>query len=207
MNTRLVLTTAGQTELNLPDPHLWRCEHCGFWWEWAQEACTLCQGKRGESLAIPAVQRNPLEKALNQLLCGIEEQYPEMVSSILLLDGDGKHVHHAAAPRLPASFTNAIDGAPIGPCAGSCGTAAYRGQPVVVEDIATDALWNQYRDLALQHELRACWSTPIFHENGDRVLGTFALYFRTRKAPTRMHSEIIRKATHTASVLLSCQVQ
>jgi GAF domain-containing protein len=144
----------------------------------------------------------PLEKTLNLLLGGIEAQHPEMLCSLLLMDNDGLHVRHAAAPRLPASFTRPIDGAQIGPCAGSCGTAAYRREPVIVEDIATDPLWANYRDLALQHDLRACWSTPIFNAQW-RVLGTFALYFRTPARPTSLHSELIRTATYTASALLS----
>ena len=76
----------------------------------------------------------------------------------------------------------AIDGQPIGPSAGSCGTAAYRREPVIVEDIATDPLWDGYREVALAHGLRACWSTPIFDAE-RHVLGTFALYFRRRAVP------------------------
>ena len=94
-----------------------------------------------------------------------------MLSSILILDADGVHVRHAAAPRLPDGFTRAVDGASIGPSAGSCGTAAYRREPVIVDDIASDPLWADYRDLALPYDLRACWSTPIFDRKWQ-VLGT-----------------------------------
>jgi GAF domain-containing protein len=81
--------------------------------------------------------------------------------SILLVDETGQHVRNLAAPSLPAAYTAAIEGAAIGPQAGSCGTAAYRGETVVVTDIATDPLWADYKPLALAHGLRACWSVPI----------------------------------------------
>ena len=197
------LTSTGQIELDRnTDPHRWRCHQCGFWWQWTTEACSLCQARRGESLPQLATIGEPLAKTLNLLLSGIEAQYPEMLCSVLLLDADGVHVRHAAAPRLPVSFTEAIDGASIGPRAGSCGTAAYRREPVIVDDIASHPLWIDYRDLALVHDLRACWSTPILNRKW-RVLGTFALYFRTATRPTRLHSDIIRTATYTASALLS----
>ena len=149
-----------------------------------------------------AITGEPLSKTLTLLLGGIEAQHPEMLCSILILDAEGVHVRHAAAPRLPNGFTRAVDGASIGPSAGSCGTAAYRREPVIVDDIASDPLWADYRDLALQYDLRACWSTPIFDRQWQ-VLGTFALYFRTLARPNRLHSDIIRTATYTASALLS----
>jgi protein-histidine pros-kinase len=103
---------------------------------------------------------------------------------------------------LPESFTRAIDGAAIGPAAGSCGTAAFRRQPVLVEDIATDPLWADYRDLALPHGLRACWSTPIF-DGQEGVLGTFAMYFREPGRPSPRHLRLIEMVTHIAAVAIS----
>src|SRR5215204_2205674 len=155
MPTNWGVTTAGQIELDRQDSHRWRCQHCGFWWEWTRDACSLCQSKRGESLPQLAATGEPLANTLTLLLGGIEAQYPEMLCSVLLIDPDSVHVRHGAAPRLPASYTRLIDGEAIGPCAGSCGTAAYRREPVVVEDIATSPLWCHYRSHALKHELRA----------------------------------------------------
>jgi GAF domain-containing protein len=140
----------------------------------------------------------PLNESLDFCLRAIEAQSPGMLSSILLLDEDGVHVRHAAAPSLPESYVRAIDGLAIGPHAGSCGTAAYRGEAVIVDDIATDPLWAEYRDLALQHDLRACWSTPILDEE-RRVLGTFALYFRTPGRPSPRHRHLIDITTYTAA--------
>jgi PAS domain S-box-containing protein len=144
---------------------------------------------------------SPLASSLDVLLRAIESLSPGMLSSILLLDGDGVHVRHGAAPSLPASYVQAIDGEPIGPRAGSCGTAAYLRRPVIVDDIATDPLWEKYRDIALSHGLRACWSTPIF-DGRQRVLGTFALYFRTPTGPSDHHRELIALTTHTAAIAI-----
>jgi GAF domain-containing protein len=117
--------------------------------------------------------------SLSQVLDGlcrlVEEQTAGVLASILLLDGD--RLRHGGAPSLPKAYTDAIDGAVIGPTAGSCGTAAYRAQQVIVADIAIDPLWADYRELALPHGLRACWSTPIFSSDGA-VIATFAMYFR-----------------------------
>jgi GAF domain-containing protein len=107
----------------------------------------------------------------------VEAQASELWSSILLLYREGTHVRHAAAPRLSERFRRAIDGSPIGERAGSCGTAAYRRETVIVEDVTTDPLWEDYRELAAAEGLRACWSTPIFDAQRT-LLGTFALYFR-----------------------------
>jgi PAS domain S-box-containing protein len=147
------------------------------------------------------VRGAPLGETLDCLLRAIEAQSPGMLCSILLLDADGVHVHHGAAPSLPDSFLRAIDGQRIGPRAGSCGTAAFRREPVIVEDIATDPLWEDYRGLALTHELRACWSTPIFDAE-RQVLGTFALYFRSPGRPTHFHLQLIEMATHAAAVAI-----
>ena len=106
----------------------------------------------------------------------------DLRTSILLLDDSGRHLRHCAAPNLPKAYCDAIDGAEIGPSAGSCGTAAFLGKPIYVTDIETDPLWADYRDVALPHGLRASWSTPIF--DSDRVLGTFAIYHSTPRGPT-----------------------
>jgi len=151
---------------------------------------------------LALVARNaPLHETLDFFLRSLEAQFPGMLASILLLDDDGVHVRHGAAPSLPEAYVRAIDGEPIGPQAGSCGTAAYRGEMVIVEDIATDPLWVNYRESALSHSLRACWSTPIF-DGQQRVLGTFALYFRVPMRPTDQHRQIIELTTYTAAIAI-----
>ena len=154
---------------------------------------------------LALVARNaPLHQTLDFLLRSIEAQFPGMLASILLLDEDGVHVRHGAAPSLPEAYVRAVDGEPIGPQAGSCGTAAYRGEPVIVEDIATDPLWMDYRELALSHGLRACWSTPIF-DGQKRVLGTFALYFRVPMRPTKQHRQVIELTTYTVAIAIAAR--
>ena len=138
---------------------------------------------------------------LETLVLAIEDYSPPTIGSILLLDADGVHVRHGAAPNLPLAYTQAIDGAWIGPAAGSCGTAAFERRPVYVEDIEPDPLWADYRELARANGLRACWSTPIFSNEG-RVVGTFALYYREPRAPTADDVALIERATHLAGIAI-----
>ena len=143
----------------------------------------------------------PLKGTLDTLLRLVELRSNGMLSSILLLDDDGLRLRHAAAPNLPEGFKNAIDGQPIGERAGSCGTAAFTHKPVVVEDVLVDPLWAGYRDIAQAHGLRSCWSTPIYGAQ-RRLLGTFALYFREPRRPTRWHQRLIEMTTHLAAIAI-----
>ena len=125
-----------------------------------------------------------LEAILDEYLLEIEAAADtDIRTSILLLDRERTCLLHGAAPSLPKAYCEAIDGLQIGPSAGSCGTAAYLGHSIFVTDVATDPLWVDYRDLALSHELRSCWSTPI-RSDADEVIGTFAIYHSTTRAPT-----------------------
>jgi PAS domain S-box-containing protein len=142
-----------------------------------------------------------LPSSLEDIVRFIEQQMPDMLGSILLLDTDGLRLRHGAGPSLPREYMAAIDGAAIGPLAGSCGTAAYQNEAVYVEDIATDPRWVDYKDLALPHGLRACWSTPIRSADG-RVLGTFAMYFRTPGMPREEHLALVDIATQLASIAI-----
>jgi PAS domain S-box-containing protein len=114
---------------------------------------------------------------------------------------DGDRLRHGGAPSLPKAYTDAIDGVLIGPAVGSCGTAAYRGEQVIVEDIATDPLWADYRASALPHSLRACWSTPVVSLQG-KVMATFAMYYREPRSPNPRDQEIIEQITHLAGVAI-----
>ncbi len=165
-----------------------------------KQAETLLSGQKHVLEMIAA--GTSLPETLTALVRLIEAQSPGMLGSILLLDEDGVLVHHGAAPSLPREFVAAVDGQPIGPCAGSFGTAIYRKEAVFVEDIATDPLWAEYKAVALRHELRACWSTPIFDAQ-QRVLGTFAMYYRQPGLPRSEHRQLIDTATHTAAIAIS----
>src|SRR5258706_8589447 len=140
-----------------------------------------------------------LAEILDTLCRLVEAQADDALASILLVDGD--RLRHGGAPSLPKAYTDAINGTVIGPSAGSCGTAAYRGEPVIVEDIATDPLWADDRDLALPHSLRACWSAPVFSSQG-KVIATFAMYYRAPRRPTQRDQAIIDQITHLAGVII-----
>ncbi|HEU0309667.1 MAG TPA: GAF domain-containing protein [Sphingomicrobium sp.] len=144
-----------------------------------------------------------LEAVLGRHLLAVEASAEtELITSILLLDETGRRLWHGAAPNLPRQYCEAIDGSEIGPAAGSCGTAAYTGRAVYVTDVATDPLWEDYRDLALPHGLRACWSTPI-HDPAGAVIGTFAVYHPTPRSPTPDEVSAIRLITdHVAQAIL-----
>lgn len=143
----------------------------------------------------------PLSEILNRLVLLIEAQSPGMLCSVLLLSEDGDHIRHGAAPSLPKEFVEAIDGEPIGPKHGSCGTAMYRGEAVAVTDIASDSLWENYRELALANGLRACWSTPILSGRG-KVLGSFAMYYREPRTPTGEEAGLTEVATRIAGLAI-----
>jgi PAS domain S-box-containing protein len=146
----------------------------------------------------------PLEEVLTQLMLLIEAQSEEMFCSVLLLSDDGEHVRHGAAPSLPPDYVRAVDGAPIGPKNGSCGTAMYRGRQVIVTDVFTDPLWEDYRELARASGLRACWSTPILSGKG-KVLGSFAMYYRQPRTPSGKESKLTDVATHIAGIAIDHQ--
>lgn len=132
-----------------------------------------------------------LEEVLSEYLREVEAAADsELLTSILLLDDGGQHLLHGAAVSLHQDYCEAIDGIRIGPAVGSCGTAAFVGHSIYVTDIATDPLWADFRDLALTHGLRACWSTPIVDDAG-KLLGTFAIYYRTPRAPLAEEIEAI----------------
>ncbi|HEX4761922.1 MAG TPA: GAF domain-containing protein [Sphingomicrobium sp.] len=149
-----------------------------------------------------AIGDSPLETTLNALIRIVEtSSRTGVLGSILLLDEDGKRLRHGAAPSLPKPYVEAIDGSEIGPCSGSCGTAAYLGAAVFVTDIATDPLWADYKDVALPHGLRACWSTPIL-TRGRKVLGTFAMYHREPREPTVRDLMLVDLVTQTAALVI-----
>ena len=161
-----------------------------------QQAAVADVGDYGESTAAASeyVSGAMLRGSLETLVKLIERVSPGMRGSILLLDDDGVTLRHGAAPNLPPAYCRAIDGAHIGPAAGSCGTAAYRREQVIVRDIATNPLWADYRVIAQPYGLAACWSTPILDGDGS-VLGTFAMYYDEPKEPAAADIALTETAT------------
>jgi signal transduction histidine kinase/ActR/RegA family two-component response regulator len=142
----------------------------------------------------------PLADVLRAIVASIE-LHSDGMCSILLLDAEHRTLTHAAAPRLPAQYVKSIDGSRIGPAAGSCGSAAYLGERVIVGDIATHPFWTDYRHLALPFGLRACWSTPILSQARE-VLGTFAVYYGQPREPTPQELSLVDAATHLTSIAI-----
>jgi len=170
----------------------------------------LIRGKRSLPSALSQLYKSILKMISSQTslaevlqsLCKlIEAEYPELLCSVLVLDSDGVTLRPGAAPSFPVEFSRGKDGIKIGPLAGSCGAAAYRGEPVIVADIASDPLWQDVRHLALPYGLRACWSTPIMSRAG-KVLGTFAVYYREPRQPGTDHVYMIECATHLAGIAI-----
>jgi signal transduction histidine kinase len=143
----------------------------------------------------------PLRPVLERLTALIESQFDGLYCTVLLLDLDGRHVRVGAGPRMPAEYMQALEGAEIGPTAGSCGTAMFDNRLVVVDDIATHPLWLLYRDLALPYGFRACWSAPI-HGPDQRVIGSFAMYYREVRRPRPEELNALSTASHLAGIAI-----
>jgi GAF domain-containing protein len=161
---------------------------------------------RNQQAALEYAAGDELEAVLDRHLLAIEASAGgDLLTSVLLLDDDGKRLLHGAAPSLPKSYSEAIDGIAIGPHAGSCGTAAFLGHSIYVTDIARNPLWAEFKDLALAHGLRACWSTPISDAQG-RLIGTFAIYHRTPRSPKPEEIDAIRTITgHVADAIAAAR--
>jgi PAS domain S-box-containing protein len=156
----------------------------------------------GESRILEMIASDAqLGEILEKLVRVVEAQFPGLLCSVLLLDEDARHVRHAAAPSLPQNYTKAIDGLCIGPKTGSCGTAMYRREPVVVTDILQDPLWEQYRGLIEPYGLRACWSTPILAHSG-KTLGSFGMYYCEPRSPSPAETRALEMATHLAGIAI-----
>jgi PAS domain S-box-containing protein len=147
---------------------------------------------------------NSLGTALLAIVQAVEAEDPSTVCSILLLDAEGEHLLVGAAPGLPDFYNQAIHGVQIGPSAGSCGTAAFTGRRVIVEDIQTDPLWLDYKALAAEAGVAACWSEPIRSASG-KVVGTFALYHRQLARPSEDDIAFIEAAAELAAIAIDRQ--
>ena len=179
--------------LQLPGTEmLWRSEGPPLRVQIARERHVLARIADGD--ALPEV--------LHELLGDIEASAKSrMRTSILELSVDGQRLQHLAAPSLPDTYRASIDGVQIGEGVGSCGTAMYRGTPVYVSDIAADPMWQGYREFALPHDLRACWSTPIKGMDGT-ILGSFAIYYDAPRSPMPRDLEAISGITLTVALAI-----
>lgn len=142
-----------------------------------------------------------LQAVLSVLCRSVEQQATGLICSILLVDESGTRLLHGAAPSLPDSYNKTVHSFAIGPGARSCGAAAYHREPVIVSDISRDARWEEYRDVAIQHGLHACWSSPIISRE-SKLLGTFAIYYREPRLPTTRERHLVEWATQIAGIAI-----
>ena len=155
---------------------------------------------RSRTLELLA-QDVPHTDILAAIVRGVEQLYPAMLCSILLLDSEGRRLGNGVAFSLPEFYNNAIEGLEIGMGAGSCGTAAFTGERVIVDDIATHPYWAPFKELAAQAGLGACWSQPIRSSSGH-VLGTFAIYHHEARTPDELEITTIEQAANLASIAI-----
>ncbi|MEK8090814.1 sensor domain-containing protein [Thermithiobacillus plumbiphilus] len=196
--------------------YFWVWNHVGRLWDPVAESHyfiviseNIDQRKRQETL-LKAERRClekiagdvPLPAVLADIALSLEVQMPPQSRiSIMLRDREGLRLRMGAAPSLPAAYNQAADGLAIGPASGSCGTAAFRRENVLVSDIATSPLWEGYRELALSHGLRACWSVPILNARHE-LLGIFAVYSPQSGTPGVEVLDLLRRATHLAGIAI-----
>ncbi len=145
----------------------------------------------------------PLTAILEELCCLVDSISADSMASVLLVDS-ANCLRAGAAPRFPKEFISLIDGIRIGPTVGSCGTAAYRKEQVIVTDIETDPLWADYRELARTYGLHAGWSTPILSPDRS-VLGVFGIYWNKARSPSPVHFHLIDQITHLAAIAIERQ--
>jgi signal transduction histidine kinase/ActR/RegA family two-component response regulator len=144
----------------------------------------------------------PLTDVLSALAMALEGVFERQVNaSVQLLEPDGLHLRHGAAPTLPATFTQALEGMAIGPHACAVGAAVFTRQPVVAEDIARDPGWESYRPVAAAHGLRSCWATPILASSGA-ALGSFAVYAGFPRTPAAAERDTVDLLTRTAALVI-----
>jgi len=161
------------------------------------ETLSACELKLLEMLAT----QTSLSTLLETYTRSFESSFTDVICSVLLMDPDGVHLRHGAAPSLPQAYCAAIDGLAIGPAVGSCGTAAFSKQTVIVSDIEIDPRWQDFKDLARAHGLRACWSVPILSTQGA-VLGTIANYHRQACSPQATELQALQRSAYLLGLVL-----
>ena len=170
-----------------------------------QEIAERRQHEQLESLRLRIFERlaqgGALVEVLDLVVAYVEQAYGDLLGSIMLTDAEGKQLFVAAAPSMPTEYSAAIDGIDIADGIGSCGTAVWRSETVIVDDIRSHPHWRNYKSLALKHGLLACWSEPILDSSG-KVLGTFCIYRREPGRPSAAETELVRQASHLAAIAL-----
>ena len=159
--------------------------------------------RAGQNALLEMIAKGaPLVPTLDRMLLLIEGQSRGVYCSVMLLDEDGQRMHSVAGPSLPREYMDLLEGVRIGAGVGSCGTAMFLGEAVVVSDIEHDPLWAPYRGMAAAFGLRACWSQPIFGQD-EQVLGSFAMYYREVRSPVPQELVLIDVAADLAGIAIA----
>lgn len=169
--------------------------------ELTQRAEALLAGEN--QLLEMVASGDSLHSILDALCRFVEQNIDGCRCSIVLIDSSGTRLKHGAAPSLPDSFNESIHGRPVNLDSGPCAMAACLREQVISADVLSETRWEAYawRELALAHDLRACWSTPIL-SRAAKVLGTFAIYYREPRTPTTLDHNLIEQFTHMASIAI-----
>ena len=154
-----------------------------------------------EVLKINAQSTVALKTTVDYLLEGLEKTFPGMLCSVLVLNEDKETISQLSGPSLPVEYTRAINGFRIGPKAGSCGTAMYRKEVVITEDIFTDPLWEDLHDILAPFNLRSCWSFPVMNAQNE-VLASIAAYFRVPRAPGKDEMNILERVSNLLRIII-----
>ncbi|MBK4730406.1 PAS domain S-box protein [Oxynema sp. CENA135] len=157
--------------------------------------------KSQKDLLEAIARMDHLPDVFHALIHSVEGAIPGLRCAILFVDEDGMHLGRAIGPNLPPAYLEALEGLPVAPNSGCCGTAAYLGEPVIAANIATDPLWDNFRDLAFEYDLKACWSQPIFSSQG-KVLATFAMYYKEVRYPLALDTEVMQTASQLATTAI-----
>lgn len=158
-----------------------------------------------EVLKINAQPNVSLKTAIDYLLEGLERTYPGMLCSVIVLNDDKETIHTLSAPSLPSEYSTVINGTRVGPKSGSCGTAMYRKEKVITEDILTDPLWDDFRESVMPFKLRACWSFPVMNAKNE-VLATIAAYYRTPRTPSKDDLTIMERASNLLRIIIENKI-
>jgi|GEM_PF-1735913 len=146
----------------------------------------------------------PLATVLTHLAQFVESQIDASLCGFMLVNEAGTHLYPEAAPNLSPAYLTALGEIPIGPNQGCCGTAAHRREMVIAPDIATDPVWKPYREIALSHGLRSCWSVPIL-SSGEEVLGTVVVYAQAVRSPRTREQQLLARVTDLARIAIERQ--
>ena len=136
---------------------------------------------------------------LSDVIQELESLLPELSASIMLRDRETGMLECVAAPSLPGSLPWLHSPVPASDGVGSCGTAAFRGETVVVPQVTGHPYWEGLEAPMDAAGLQACWSFPFFDDDGH-VLGTLATYLNEAREPRDEEQGLIDEFTQLAGL-------